>query len=28
MVDFGLKHPEVAADFAAFLRARGKPVRQ
>jgi UTP--glucose-1-phosphate uridylyltransferase len=27
-VDFGLKHPEVAADFAAFLRARGKPVRQ
>ncbi len=26
-VDFGLRHPEVAEDFAAFLRARG-PFRQ
>jgi UTP--glucose-1-phosphate uridylyltransferase len=25
MVDYGLKHPEVADDFAAFLRARGTP---
>jgi len=23
-VDYGLKHPELAADFAAFLRARGR----
>jgi UTP--glucose-1-phosphate uridylyltransferase len=27
-VDFGLKHPELAADFAAFLRHRGeRPAR-
>jgi UTP--glucose-1-phosphate uridylyltransferase len=24
-VDFGLKHPELADDFAAFLRQRGRP---
>jgi UTP--glucose-1-phosphate uridylyltransferase len=25
-VDFGLKHPELAEDFAAFLRQRGEPI--
>jgi len=27
-VDFGLKHPELAADFAAFLRERGAHLRR
>jgi UTP--glucose-1-phosphate uridylyltransferase len=27
-VDFGLKHPEVAEDFAAFLRERGQSSRR
>jgi UTP--glucose-1-phosphate uridylyltransferase len=25
-VDFGLKHPELAEDFARFLRQRGEPI--
>jgi UTP--glucose-1-phosphate uridylyltransferase len=25
-VDFGLKHPELAEDFATFLRQRGEPI--
>jgi UTP--glucose-1-phosphate uridylyltransferase len=27
-VDYGLRHPEVAADFAAFLRERGEHLRR
>jgi UTP--glucose-1-phosphate uridylyltransferase len=25
-VEFGLQHPELADDFAAYLRQRGRPV--
>jgi UTP--glucose-1-phosphate uridylyltransferase len=27
-VDYGLKHPEVATDFAAFLRERGSHLQR